>query len=176
MTPRRRLTAAFGRCYTQCCMEHRKHHIFSEFLVLGIFAAVIAAGFGFAAWTAYRSEVLQNETPVEAEAPTVEGYRAEARSVMVPFLDQVSVLENDSLSDQVSESLLTLASTIQERLLRMRVPSSERDAHLSFVTLIDRWRQMISSSEDSGEDIESLHRQTSDLSVRFSWLTESKTL
>ena len=57
-------------------MEHKKHHIFSEFLVLGIFAAVIVAGFGFAAWTAYRSEVLQNETLFEEEAPPVEGYLA----------------------------------------------------------------------------------------------------
>jgi len=157
-------------------MEHKKRHIFSEFLVFGLFSAVIAAGLGFAVWTAYRSEVLQNETSVEAEAPTVEGYRAEARSVMVPFLDQVNVLEEGNLSDQVSESMLALSATIQERLLRMRVPGSERDAHLSFVTLIDRWRQTINPDENSGEDIESLRQQTSDLSVRFSWLTESNKL
>ncbi|MFH2062529.1 MAG: hypothetical protein ABIJ46_00025 [bacterium] len=148
-------------------MKHENRNNSSRFLAVGFFAVLVVAGLSYGIWSAYRSAGSRANQTIEVSAPTVEEYRSEASVVVAPFLEQMSALPDGELSDQTNDSLLSLAATTQERLLRMTVPGSERDAHLSFVTLIDRWRR-IADGQDG--DRESIRQQATDLLIRYDWL------
>jgi hypothetical protein len=79
-------------------------------------------------------------------APTVEEYRTSAREGMRAFLGSAGQLTVEDIAG-IREELLTIVSTTQDRLIELRVPSEERDAHLALVLLMERWKRALGSED-----------------------------
>jgi hypothetical protein len=129
-------------------------------VVIGLFAI------GYGSFMVLKSIAPEKEDSLILSPPTVIEYRTEAGSVLEPFLGQVEALSHGDISDDAGSALAELAARTQERLLRMRVPSSERDAHLTFVILLDQWQ----IAADSGGDIVPVLQRTNEAVESYRWV------
>ena len=122
----------------------------SVLLIPAVFMIVVSGAF---IWGVYRLTIVDPsvflEQPVST-APSVEDYRASAVKVMEPFFVQISVYDEpgeEITTDRLSSELVL---RVQSEMIAMIVPVSEREAHLSFVLLLDQWERVWSvSSLDS---------------------------
>lgn len=112
--------------------------------MLWVFLAVSLAGLVFLSDAVLRAV----PTPPQAVAPTDEEYRAEASVIMEPFLAQASAMTAEDFELAEPEALRTLVVTTQERMLRLRVPSDLKDAHLAFVLMLERWHRAFDGDAD----------------------------
>lgn len=148
-------------------MKQQKAIFFNEFTVLGIFVASILIGltFGLVFWLSAQSssaDMIKHENRV----PTVIEYRTDVASVMTPFLVQAESIKTNKVTDDAGEAIIDLANLTQDRLLRMRVPGSEREAHLSFVILLDQWKQAVKS----GGDLVGVLQRTQKITDEHRWI------
>lgn len=85
------------------------------------------------------------ETTVTVSAPSVSEYRQQVQLGLEPFFALAASYPDNA---DVSPDPI-LSETIrgwQQRLLALRVPSAEREAHLSVVLLLDQWRRALDGS------------------------------
>lgn len=136
-------------------------------IVLGAFAATMLAGltYGLAMSYAPDEAVPVVEQPVLV-APTRAEYRAETVGVMADFWEQSARMTRDDVRN-VDPRFLEIVTKTQERLLRVRVPKDERDAHLSFVLLLDQWKRALGGSV---ADQEKVFEKTETVLVEYPWI------
>jgi len=135
----------------------------SEMTVVAVFFAVIAIGLVYALFhlTASPSPSTLQVVQPPVKAPTLSEYRSETKSVLAPFLAQASAVTPEQLetADPVFKDLVVKT---QERLLRILVPAEARQAHLSFVLLLDQWkRALMGSSSDQARVVDMTAKVTS---------------
>jgi hypothetical protein len=121
----------------------------SEFVVLGVFAAVVIAGLLYALVIVVvvgKDGAVETDIALPPVPPTAEEYRSGARDVLVPFLDQADLMTEADVAS-AGPVVDDFVEKTQERLLRLRVPKEYRDAHLTFVLLLDQWRRALAGSE-----------------------------
>ncbi len=142
--------------------------IFSRFAVVGVFVAVVLVGLGYGLLIiVLDANLTEPKQSAVLQVPTVIEYRAEAGTVMAPFLGQIETLQMGAITEDAGEAIADLAGRTQDRLLRMRVPSSERDAHLSFVILLDQWKRAVNVEGD----ISGVLRRTNELVEKYRWIS-----
>jgi hypothetical protein len=111
-----------------------KNSRLGDYFLLWFFA--IAAFIGLVAAS---DIVWRSAEPVKvSRAPTVQEYRQAAVAVMNPFLGRSMALIGVEF-DFSDTQLLSLATEVRDGLLELRVPGSEKDAHLALVLMLDRW-------------------------------------
>jgi uncharacterized membrane protein len=148
-------------------MRKKEKHLLNEFTVLGSFAAVVLAGLAIGAVSLIANPPKQLiETAVPA-GPSVSDYRSEVRQILMPFLQQVVVIEETGLPEGASETLSNMVSLTQERMLDLTVPAGEREAHLSMVILLDQWTRALSGVNS---DLSGVISRTSRLMLKYPWL------
>lgn len=117
---------------------------FGPFVVLGVFVAVILVGLACGGW--YAAQTIRGYAGVSASAPTVDAYRSEVASITKPFFAQTLTMTEADVA-AAGADLHSLAAKTQERVLRVRVPGSERQVHLGLVLLLEQWKR---ASSDGG--------------------------
>ena len=153
-------------------MHRRKPHP-NEFTVIGAFVLAgtlsLVVG-GTALLLLSRQEVFTSLTPQlePRKAPTVAEYRAEARTVLSPFLEQAANMTEEDIGSG-DAIVLGLVEKTQERLLNMIVPADERDAHLAFVLLLDQWKRAL---KGSAADIARVGDSTSGTVDAYPWVLD----
>jgi hypothetical protein len=120
------------------------------FVVVGVFVAVILLGLACGTWYFVRSVTGRNAAP--QSAPSAEAYRVEVASVARPFLAQALKMDDADLA-AAGADLADLVAKTQERVLRLRVPGSERDAHLGLVLLLEQWKRAVSGDAESRSSV-----------------------
>jgi hypothetical protein len=151
-------------------MKQKISHIMNEFTVVGIFVAIIFIGLLFGMIFTFKSEIGVNLTP-QINPPTVVDYRTEARSVLEPFLLQIQSIPSGPLSEETATAMVDLIRVTQERLLRMRVPGEERDAHLALVIILDQWKKAVYEDETV---LSGVLERTILLLEKYRWLMPSE--
>jgi hypothetical protein len=141
----------------------------NEFTVFGVF--VVVAFIGLLAGGAvllFGRDAATELTGVEAvTAPTADEYHAEARQIMSAFLGSAGKLTIDDI-EGVKTELQAIVATTQTRLLAVRIPSGERDAHLALVLLMEHWKRALAGSDiDQQTDV---FQQTQDFIVAHPWI------
>ncbi len=122
-------------------------------IVLGAFAATTLAGLAYGAISGLsRADILPPSVPAPLVAPTQEEYRAETSGVMADFWEQSSRMTRADVKAP-DPRFVDIVEKTQERLLRVRVPKDDRDAHLSFVLLLDQWKRALSGSVADQEKV-----------------------
>jgi hypothetical protein len=150
-------------------MKLKKSLIFNEFAVIGVFAVVAISGIFIGAISALTVEATTDAIVVpDVTAPTIIEYRTETRSVIAPFLKQIESVQAGSLAAEAADAIADLAARTQDRLLRVRVPGSERDAHLSLVIILDEWRTAARGSE---ADVTGVLERTAKLLSDYRWIS-----
>lgn len=149
-------------------MPSSRHKHPNELTVVAVFFAVIIIGSVYAILNitlAPDAATSQNKAPA-VKPPTLAEYRGEAKVAFGPFLEQAAVFRADQFgaADQV---FIDLIDKTQERLLRIRVPAGAREAHLSFVMLLDQWRRAF---RGSGADRSLVSDSTSRVIAANPWL------
>lgn len=152
-------------------MPTQRHRWLSQAAVVGVFFAVIAIGLIYAV---FHLQVVRAPSSALPEAfkppppPTIEGYQAEVLSVFGPFMQQAVNINTQNLSsmDPVFASLI---EKTQDSLLRVRVPASEREAHLSFVMLLDQWKRAVGGSR---ADQDRVSQATRGVAAANPWLLQ----
>ncbi len=152
-------------------MRTKRHDSWlNEFTVFGTFIAVSFVGFlyvgtmfVFGGKGGFDASGMEMVT-----APTVGAYHEDARSVMEPFFGVAGQLTVDDI-DGVREELLTIVETTQGRLIDLRVPSEEREAHLALVLLMEQWKRVLPDA-DTEQYAEAFVR-TQDFVVAHPWIT-----
>jgi len=148
-------------------MRKKKSQLFNEFTILGVFVIIAMAGLIVGAVSiATQSQEVRDPEPV-VSGPTASEYRAQASAVFEPFLTQVRIIGDGTLPDGAGSVMSDLVNLTQERLLGMTVPSSERDAHLSMVILLDQWRRAI---EGTQMDVAGVVLRTESLLEDYPWI------
>jgi hypothetical protein len=153
-------------------MKLKNPFVFNEFTVLGLFAAVVFIGLLIVLVSLFWLRApLVSTVPSTVAAPTLIEYRTETRTVVSPFLNQATTVDSENLSDEARAAMLDLITATQERLLRIRVPGSEREAHLAFVILLDQWSQALGGS---AAEVESVLDRTVETVQRYRWILPSE--
>jgi len=148
-------------------MRKKKSQLFNEFAVLGVFVIVAFAGLIVGAVSIVtQAQEARNPEPV-ATAPSASEYRSQARAVFEPFLTQVRIIGEGTLPTGAGAVMSNLVDLTQERLLGMTVPTTERDAHLSMVILLDQWRRAI---EGTQTDLAGVVSRTDSLLEDYPWI------
>jgi hypothetical protein len=101
-------------------------------------------------------------------APTSDEYRAQAADVLSPFVSQVSAMAPSDFGRAGTE-MTAFAAKTQEALLALRVPGELREAHLSFVLLLDQWKRALSAAGTEADRAVAVER-TRSLLVTYPWL------
>jgi hypothetical protein len=124
----------------------RNHWLGGEMIVLGAFASAVLVGlaYGVFATVVPRDTPATEAVPVPV-APTQEEYRTEAVAVMADFWQQSANVTAEGLRNP-DPRFVEIVTKTQERLLRVRVPKEDRDAHLTFVLLLDQWKRALNGS------------------------------
>ena len=144
------------------------HSVWDKFLVLGVFVAFVGAGFiyiGVLLWGAARGSAAVPVIAV-ASGPSSEEYQASCRDIAGPFLRQAEAVDPAQIGS-VGPELAKLAEATRQRLMRLRVPAPDRDAHLRLILLLDEWKKAAAGSAD---DAASAAAHTADLLAAFPWL------
>jgi hypothetical protein len=135
-------------------MARKPHHwLGGEMIVLGAFAATTLAGLAYGAVSGMtRADLVPPVEPPPLVAPLRDDYRAETVGVMADFWEQSAKMTRADLRD-LDPRFVDIITKTQERLLRVRVPREERDAHLSFVLLLDQWKRALDGSVADQEKV-----------------------
>ena len=138
----------------------------SVLLIPAVFMIVVS---GAVIWGTYRLTIVYPSDFPEHPAltvPATEEYRASAISVMEPFLGYVSIYgpEEEVVPDW---QLTELIFQVQDEMVRMIVPASEWEAHLSFVLLLDKRQRALSGSRLDGQRAVLTAQQTVD---KYPWI------
>jgi len=149
-------------------MPTHRHKWLNELAVVAVFFAIVAIGLIYAI---FNLDLAPSASPGEVvwapKAPTLDEYRGEARTVLGPFLEQAAVADPDQLVE--TETVFkSLVDKTQERLLRLRVPAEAREAHLSFVLLLEQWRRALGGS---AADQAKVSGMTEKVTAANPWLT-----
>ena len=145
-------------------MEKRIHRLQNGLAISAVFFLVVAAGLAYGLFNL--DTVATTPGPQPAAVMTEDQNREEARSILGPFISQASGMSARSV-DSVGPIFSDLVAKTQDRLLRLRVPRDARDAHLSFVLLLDRWKRALDGSlSDKNKAIE----QTATVLAAHPWL------
>jgi len=149
--------------------KNKKREVWDELIVLGVFVAVCTAGLVYLGYISLRDTAVE-EAPriVVASAPSPEDYRKSCREIVRPFFEQVQQMTVAGI-EAGGDDLAALASKTQERLLRLRVPSGERDAHLQLVLLLDKWKRAGQGSVPDRSDVLS---KTQELLASYTWIMQ----
>ncbi len=149
-------------------MKNKHDHWLNQLTVLGVFFAVVLIGLIYGLLNMDLTGLQQPLSAPVQPAPTVEQYQADAEEILSPFLVQASKMTAADLAS-ADPVLIDLVQKTQERLLRLRVPKEEKEAHLSFVLLLDQWRRALSgSSADQGSVLDNTHAVVS----QNAWLSQ----
>lgn len=145
------------------------HSIWDKFLVLGVFVSFVGAGFIYIGVTLWRLSGPAYGVPAisVASAPSSEEYQADCREISGPFLKQASVVDPEKIGI-VGPELSKMAEATKQRLLRLKVPTADRDAHLRLVLLLDQWKKASTGSADLAADAVA---RTAALLADFPWLS-----
>ncbi|MEY4744154.1 MAG: hypothetical protein RL272_99 [Candidatus Parcubacteria bacterium] len=136
----------FGRIFAR----KKQRFVVNEFTIFGVFIAVAVFGILYGLLLAVTG-ALPTEMPADfpdlqpVVAPTESEYQSEASDVLSPFFRQAAQMQAEDLTGDTG-ALLQLVQKTQDRLLRVRVPKEYRDAHLSFVLLLDQWKRALAGS------------------------------
>ncbi len=145
---------------------------FNEFTVLVVFGVVGLGMLLFGGIFGLRDlDLGASEKRVVAPAvvaPTTEAYQKETRDVMTPFLRQAANVQVQNFSADIP-SMLELVTKTQELMLRVRVPKDSREAHLSFVLLLDQWKRALAGSKS---DQAAVLAKTPELVAAHSWVMQ----
>jgi hypothetical protein len=118
----------------------------NELTVVAVFFAVIAIGLVYALFhLTVTSAPGGFQAPPAVKAPTLGEYRSETKSVLAPFLAQAAAIRPEQIGPSATVFKDLVVKT-QERLLRVRVPAEAREAHLSFVLLLEQWKRALQGS------------------------------
>lgn len=153
-------------------MPTKHNRWLSQAAVVGVFFAVIAIGLIYAVFNMKVVSAPRTSLPAALRLPpplTVSAYQAEAKSVFGPFMQQALRIgpADPAYADPVFSSLI---QKTEDSLLRMeRLPSSVRDAHLSFVMLLEKWKRAVGGSR---ADQEQLARATRAVADANPWLLQ----
>lgn len=149
-------------------MGKKESKFFSELTVLGIFAGVAFAGiiFGIVSVLVPPSSLPILFDQEVVTAPTVEEYQGEVRGIMTPVIAQIESLDPARLDD-AGEEFVTLIEKTQDRMLDVIVPSSMREAHLSFVLLLQQWGR---AADGSYGDRKVVQARTADVLEAHAWI------
>ncbi len=149
-------------------MGKKESKFFSEFTVLGIFTGVVFVGIIFGVVS-----VLLPPSPLPIPfnkevviAPTVEEYQSEVRGIMTPVIAQIESLDPTRLDDAGQEFVILIKKT-QGRMLDVIVPSSMREAHFSFVLLLQQWGR---AADGSYGDRKVVQARTADVLEAHAWI------
>jgi hypothetical protein len=150
-------------------MQKRRDSWRNEFTVFGAFVAVAFLGlFTLGLVAVFGSGASDGLAGAElVTAPTVAQYRDGARQSMSAFLGAAGQLTLEDIPG-VREDLLTIVQTTQDRLIAMRVPSDERDAHLALVLLMEQWKRGL-DADDEGK-LTAVFLQTQDFIAAHPWI------
>jgi len=151
-------------------MSLKRLFVFNEFTIVGVFVAVVFVGLVVGLVSAISAATPTEPVASVVTAPTLIEYRTEARAVLAPFLSQAETVDSEALTEEAQIALVDLASRTQERLLRIRVPASEREAHLSFVVVLDQWKNALAGTSD---DLEGVLDRTALLVQKHRWVLPS---
>ncbi len=149
--------------------KHRNPWV-NQLTVLGVFFAVVLVGliYGLANMDLSGLGSGTNASAPVAPPPTVDEYRSSAEQILSPFLTQASKMTGPDLASP-DPVMVDLVQKTQELLLRLKVPKEEKEAHLSFVLLLDQWRRALSGSV---ADQQSVFDNTHAVISQNPWLTE----
>lgn len=135
-----------------------------EYVLLWFFLAAALIGLAGTTSLAWSAATAARHAAV---APTTEEYRASATAVMAPFLAQAKSMVPGDFGDIDAATFRVVVDDVQAKLLALRVPGDHRDAHLSFVLLLDRWKRAF----DGGETVrETAVLQLQDALVAYPWI------
>lgn len=134
---------------------------------MGVFVAATFIGLLIGLILAIKARPSAELITLPTTAPTVIEYRTEAQAVLEPFLLQIKSIPADTLSPETATAIADLATLTQDRLLRMRVPGDEREAHLSLVVILDQWKIAVRGSET---DLLGVIERTTKLVEKYRWV------
>jgi hypothetical protein len=151
-------------------MPTQRHKWLSQAAVVGVFFAVIAIGLIYAVFhlqvVSAPSSLPEAMKPLPP--PTVEEYQTEVRSVFGPFLQQAANINVLDLAS-IDTVFVSLIEKTEDRLLRVRVPSAQRETHLSFVMLLEKWKRAVGGSQ---ADQKQISQATKDVATANPWLLQ----
>lgn len=153
-------------------MARKTHHwLGGEMIVLGAFAATTLVGLAYGAISGLsHGDIVPPAAPAPLVAPSQEEYRAETADVMADFWEQSSRMTRDDLKVP-DPRFVDIVEKTQERLLRVRVPKDGRDAHLSFVLLLDQWKRALGGS---AADQEKVFDKSEDVLTENPWIVQRR--
>lgn len=148
----------------------KEHSERSTAIAAFVVAAILSLLVGIAAVTfLWRTVVSPGPRPAPAaapvSAPTSGRYRAEAANVLAPFLTQAAHMTSVDISSG-DPAILDLVDKTQQRLLAMKVPSADKDAHLQFVLLLDMWKRALGGSSADAANVQT---RTSQVLQQYPW-------
>lgn len=125
---------------------HEKPFRPSDYALLWFFAIAAAVGVIGTVSIARRASV-----PAVVIAPTVDEYHAAAVAALAPFLEKASAASAADFGSGVLSELAPVVDSAQAKLLGLRVPGSEREAHLAFILALERWKRALGGDVASDE-------------------------
>lgn len=155
--------------YSLHMLPKRHDSWLNEFTVFGAFVVVAFIGLlSLGAVVLFGKDAVTELAGVEAvTAPSVDAYQAEARQIMSAFLGSAGKLTIDDI-EGVKTELQAIVATTQTRLISVRVPSGERDAHLALVLLMEQWKRALAGSDiDQQTDV---FQRTQDFIMAHPWI------
>lgn len=155
--------------YSLHMLPKRHDSWLNEFTVFGAFVVVSFVGLlSVGSVVLFGRDAVTELAGVEAvTAPSAEEYHAEARQIMSAFLGSAGKLTIDDI-EGVKAELQAIVATTQDRLIAVRVPSEERDAHLALVLLMEHWKRALTDSDiDQQTDV---FQRTQDFILAHPWI------
>jgi hypothetical protein len=150
------------------------HWVVTEYTVLEVFLGI--AAFGLLVGSLF--SVLYGGTGGEdasalppPSAMSDDDYQAQVRSITAPFLAEAAKVRTRADVAKEGPSALDLVTSTEDGLVRMdRIPSEERDVHLSLVLLLDKWKRALTGS---AADADALVAKTDEVLGAVPWLDAS---
>lgn len=140
-------------------------------IVLGAFVATTLVGLAYGAISGLsHGDIIPPSVPAPVVAPTREEYRTETVGVMADFWEQSARMTREDLRVP-DPRFVDIVGKTQERLLRVRVPREERDAHLAFVLLLDQWKRAL---DGSAADQEKVFEKTEAVLTENPWIVQRR--
>ena len=79
-------------------------------------------------------------------APTAEEYTVAAGEILLPFMVRATAMTSADFGN-TNEDFRAMVTDTQEQLLNLRVPGDFREAHISAVILLDKWKVALNSTD-----------------------------
>ena len=137
------------------------------FRILMIVAALAAIGLVY--WTMRLAKRELELSPITVTAPTSSEYESQAKNILGPFFVATDSIKNPAQLKSAGVTLEPIIKTAEDQLLQLRVPASDKDAHLNLVLLLEKWQRLVAGS---AKDLAATVTKTNQVKVDYVWLVK----